>query len=176
MNDFRIVIHGYCIHFFDSVVFIGLQCPIPNAPCNFQRLLHKQLCLLELFQQGSRPFQGVPMHFVGWTPPPMLESQWCPKILEAKCTNKGRLTHSICCAWAWSSSDSNFAFFFTLPKAFFSFRFCLACGLLKIRTFITWWFYCLGPPTRIEGQPNLPTPMWSPCLLSKCWRSSHLAA
>jgi hypothetical protein len=38
MNDFGIVILGYYIHFFDSVVFIGLQCPIPSAPCKFQRL------------------------------------------------------------------------------------------------------------------------------------------
>ncbi len=37
MNGFGIVILGYCIHFFDSVVFIRLQCPIPSAPCNFQR-------------------------------------------------------------------------------------------------------------------------------------------
>ncbi len=38
MNDFGIMILGYCIHFFDSVAFIGLQCPILNTPCNFQRL------------------------------------------------------------------------------------------------------------------------------------------
>jgi hypothetical protein len=58
------------------------------------------------------------------------------KISEAKRTNKGRLTCSICCAWAWSSSHCNSAFFFTLLRAFFSFRFYLACGLLKIRAFI----------------------------------------
>ncbi len=38
MNDFRIVILGYYIHFFDSVAFIGFQCLIPNAPCKFQKL------------------------------------------------------------------------------------------------------------------------------------------
>ncbi len=38
MNDFGIVILGYCIHFFDSVAFIRLQCLISNAPCNFQWL------------------------------------------------------------------------------------------------------------------------------------------
>jgi hypothetical protein len=38
MNDFKIVILGYCIHFFDSIVFIGFQCPIPSTPCKFQRL------------------------------------------------------------------------------------------------------------------------------------------
>ncbi len=38
MNDFRIMILGYCIHFFDSVAFIGLQCPISNAPCKFEKL------------------------------------------------------------------------------------------------------------------------------------------
>ncbi len=37
MNDFKIVILGYYIHLFDSIAFIGLQCPILNAPCNLQR-------------------------------------------------------------------------------------------------------------------------------------------
>ncbi len=37
MNDFGIMILGYCIHFFDSDVFIGLQCLISSAPCKFQR-------------------------------------------------------------------------------------------------------------------------------------------
>ncbi len=34
-------------------------------PMQLSKALHKQLCLLELSQQGSRPFQGAPMHFVG---------------------------------------------------------------------------------------------------------------
>ncbi len=38
MNDFGIVILGYCIHFFDLVAFIGLYCLILSAPCNFQKL------------------------------------------------------------------------------------------------------------------------------------------
>jgi hypothetical protein len=38
MNDFGIVILGYCIHFFGLVAFIGLQCLILNTPCNFLRL------------------------------------------------------------------------------------------------------------------------------------------
>jgi hypothetical protein len=37
MNDFGIVILGYCIHFFGLVAFFGLQCLISNTPCNFQR-------------------------------------------------------------------------------------------------------------------------------------------
>jgi hypothetical protein len=53
------------------------------------------------------------------------------KSSKAKHTNKGYLTYSICYVWAWGSSHSNFAFFFTLSKALFSFRFCLTCGLLK---------------------------------------------
>jgi hypothetical protein len=48
--------------------------------------------------------------------------------------------------------------------------------LLKIQAFTAWWFCCLGPLTWVEGRPYLPTFMWSPCLLSKCWRSSHLIA
>ncbi len=127
-------------------------------PMQLSKVLHKQLCLPELFQQAFHLFQGAPMHFVGWTPPPMLESNWClTRTQEAKCTNKGRVTCFICCTWAWSSSHSNSAFLFTLSRAFFSFHFCLACGLLKIWTFIVWWFCCLGPPTWVEGRPNLPT-------------------
>ncbi len=46
MNDFIIVIFGYYIHFFDSVVFIGLQCPILNTPCKFQKLcISNSTCL-----------------------------------------------------------------------------------------------------------------------------------
>jgi hypothetical protein len=38
MNDFGIMILGYYIQFFSSVMLIELQCPISNSPCNFQRL------------------------------------------------------------------------------------------------------------------------------------------
>jgi hypothetical protein len=80
------------------------------------------------------------------------------KISEAKRTNKGHLTCSIYCTWAWSSSHFNSTFFFTLSRAFFPFCFCLACGLLKIQAFITWWFCCLGPPTQEkDDQICLPT-------------------
>ncbi len=150
-----------------------------NSECPMQLLkaLHKQLYLLELSQQGFRPFQGMSMHFVGWTPTPHAEIPMIPnKILEAKCTSKGRLTCSICYTWAWSSSHFNSIFFFTLSIAFFSFYFCLACGLLKIWMFIARWFCCLGPLTQIEGRPYLPTSMQSLCLLSKCWWSNHLVA
>jgi hypothetical protein len=95
--------------------------------------------------------------------------------LEVKSTNKGRLTCSICCTWVLSSSHSKSIFFFTQSRAFFSFHFCLTCGLLKIQAFTTWWFCYLGPPTRVEERPYLPTSMWSMCLLSKCWQSNHLA-
>ncbi len=138
-------------------------------PMQLSKALHRQLCLPKLFQQGFCPSQGAPMHFVGWTPNPHVGiPMMLNKILKLKCTNKGRLTCSIFCAWAWSSSHSNFTFFFTISRAFFSLCFCLACKLLKIRAFIAWWFCCLGPPTWVEGWPYLPTSMWSPCLLSKC--------
>jgi hypothetical protein len=54
--------------------------PMSNSkrPMQVSKALHKQFYLLQLSQQGSHPFQSVPMHFMGWTPPPMLESQWCP--------------------------------------------------------------------------------------------------
>jgi len=176
MNDFGIVILGYCIHFFDLIMFIGLQCPILNTPCNFQKLcISNSTCpnclnkVFILFKVRSCTLWDEPH-------PPCRNPNDANKILEAKHTNKGCLICSICCAWAWSSFHSNSVFFFTLSRAFFSFHFCLACGLLKIRMFIAWWFCCLGPPTRIEGQPDLPTSMWIPCLLSKCWWSSHLVA
>ncbi len=49
----------------------------------------------------------------GMNPTPHVKIPMIPnKISKAKCTNKGRLTYSICCAWAWSSSHSNFVFCF----------------------------------------------------------------
>ncbi len=59
MNDFKIVILGYYIHLFDSIAFIGLQCPILNTPCNFQRFcINNYDCPNS--QQGSRPFKACP--------------------------------------------------------------------------------------------------------------------
>ncbi len=131
MNDFRIVILRYCIHFFDLVTFIGFQCPIPSAPCNFQRLCISNYtcpnCLNEVFIL----FKPCPCTL--WDEPtphagiPMMPN----KISEVKHTNKGHLTCSICCAWVWSPSHFNSAFFFTLSRAFFSFHFCLTCGVAQ---------------------------------------------
>jgi hypothetical protein len=115
--------------------FLWLSCiywtPMSNSkhPVQLSNALHKQLCLLELFQQGSRPSQGAPMHFVGWTPPPMRESQWCPtRFQRLKRTNKGHLTYSICYTWVWSSFHFNFVFFFTWSKTFFHSTFALHVG------------------------------------------------
>ncbi len=36
MNDFKIMIFGYCIHFFDLIAFIGLKCPILSAHATFK--------------------------------------------------------------------------------------------------------------------------------------------
>jgi hypothetical protein len=64
--------------------FLWLGCvywtPMSNSehPMQVSKALHKQIYLPELFQRGFHPFQSMPMHFMGWTPPPMLESQWCP--------------------------------------------------------------------------------------------------
>ncbi len=100
----------------------------------------------------------------GMNPTPHAGISMMPnKISKVKRTDKGHLTYSICCAWAWSSSHSNSTFFFTLLIAFFSFCFCFTCGLFKIRTFIAWWFCCLGPPTRVEGRPDLPSSMQNLC-------------
>jgi len=176
MNDFKIVILGYYIHFFDSVAFIGFRCLISSTPCNFQMLCISNYACPNWLNKVFVLFKAHPCTL--WDEPhphariPMMPN----KISEAKRTNKGHLTYSICCASAWSSSHSNFAFFFILSRALFSFCFCLACGLLKIWVFIAWWFYCLSSPTWIEGWPNLPTSMWNPYLLFKCWWSSHLAA
>ncbi len=35
-----------------------------ERPMQVSKALHKQFYLPELSQQGYRPFQGVPMHFV----------------------------------------------------------------------------------------------------------------
>ncbi len=126
------VILGYCIHFFDSVAFIKLQCPIPSAPCNFQRLCISNYACSNCFNKVFVLFKARPCTL--WDEPhphagiPMMPN----KISEAKRTNKGCLTCLISCAWAWSSSHSNFTSFFTLSIALFSFYFCITCGLFII--------------------------------------------
>jgi hypothetical protein len=95
--------------------------PMSNSkhPMQLSKAFHKQLCLPKLPQQDFRPFKLRPR--ILWDEPhphariPMMPNN----ISEAKRTNKGRLTCSICCAWAWSSSHFNFAFFFTLLRGFF---------------------------------------------------------
>jgi hypothetical protein len=52
-------------------------------------------------------------------------------ISKVKCTNKGHLTCSICCAWAWSSSHFNSTFFFTLSRPFFHSTLALHVGCSK---------------------------------------------
>ncbi len=68
--------------------------------------------------------------------------------------------YGICCIWAWSSSHFNFIFF-THSRVFFSFHFCLACGVFKIWTFIKSWSYCLAPSKMSTWTP------WFPGLHSK---------
>jgi len=60
MNDFGIVILGYCIHFSDLVAFIRLQCPIPSAPCNFQRLCISNSAYSNYFNKGLILFKAHP--------------------------------------------------------------------------------------------------------------------
>ncbi len=36
-----------------------------KRPMQLSEVLHRQLCLPKLRQQGFHPFQGAPMHFVG---------------------------------------------------------------------------------------------------------------
>ncbi len=139
MNDFEVMILGYCIHFLNSVVFIGLQCPILSAPCKFQRFcINNPTTCPNCLNKVLILFKACPC--ILWDEPhphariPMMPN----KISKAKRTNKGHLTCSIYCTWAWSSSHFNSTFFFTLSRAFFPFCFCLACGLLKIQAFITW--------------------------------------
>ncbi len=65
MNDFGIMILGYCIHFFDSVVFIELQCPISSAPCKFQRLCVSNSTCLNCLNKVVVLFKACPCTFVG---------------------------------------------------------------------------------------------------------------
>jgi hypothetical protein len=133
MNDFTIMIFGYYIHFFGSVAFIGVQCLIPSAPCNFERLCISNFDCPNCFNKVVILFKACPCTLCGMNPTPYVGISMMPnKISEAKRTNKGYLTYSICCTWASSSSHFNSAFFFTQSRAFFSFHFCFACGLLKI--------------------------------------------
>jgi len=133
MNDFWIVILRYCIHFFGLVAFIRFQCLILNTPCNLQRFYIGNLACLNCVNKVIVLFKVCPCTL--WDEPhPSSRNPMMPnKILEAKHTNKGHLTYSICCAWAWNSSHSNSTFFFIRSRAFFSFRFCLGCSRPKFK-------------------------------------------
>ncbi len=158
MNDFGIMILGYCIHFFGSWLCLldsNVEFWTPHA--TFKGFAHA-IMLARIVSTRFSSFSKSTHALCGMNPTPHVKIPMMPnKISKAKHTNKGHLTYSICCIWAWSSSHSNSIFFFTLSKAFFSFHFCLACELLKIWTFIAWWFCSLGPPTWVEWWTNLPT-------------------
>jgi hypothetical protein len=137
MNDFGIMILGYCIQFFGLITLIRFQCPIPNVPCSFQRFCIGNFAWSNCLNKVSSSSRCVNA-LCGMNPTPHVRIPMMPnKILKVKHTNKGCLTYSICCAWAWSSSHSNSTFFFIQLRALFSFRFCLACKLFKIQMFIT---------------------------------------
>ncbi len=138
-----------------------------NAPCNFQKIytcnfvcpiyLNKVFILFKvcpcILWMNPIPHAGIPM--------------MPNNILKVKCINKGHLTCGICYVWAWSSSHYNYVFFFIWPRAFFSFRFCLAYGLFKIRAFIELWSCCLGTPWRINGYSDFLVYIRRECVRSK---------
>jgi hypothetical protein len=97
MNDFKIMILGYCIHFFDLVVFIRLQCPIPSAPCNFQSFCISNFACLNCFNKGLVLLKACPCSLRDEPHPHARIPMMLNKISKAKHTNKGRLTCSICC-------------------------------------------------------------------------------
>ncbi len=60
MNDFKIVILGYYIHFFGSVVLIKLQCPMSNGRCNFQRFCTTNSICLNCLNKVLILFKACP--------------------------------------------------------------------------------------------------------------------
>ncbi len=75
MNDFEIMILGYCIHFFDLVAFIGFQCPIPSTPCNFQRLCISNFACSNCLNKVFVLFKACPCTLWDEPHPPLLKSQ-----------------------------------------------------------------------------------------------------
>jgi hypothetical protein len=96
------------------------------------KVLHRQLCLFELPQQGFHPFQNTHHALCGMNPTPHAGIPMMPNnILKAKHTNKGCLTCGICCTWAWNSSHFNFIFFSLNQGPFFHSTFALHPGCSK---------------------------------------------
>jgi len=60
MNESEIVILAYCIHFFDLVMFIGLQCPILNAPCKYPRFCISNYTCPNCFNKVFILFKACP--------------------------------------------------------------------------------------------------------------------
>ncbi len=139
-----------------------------NAPCNFWKLCIGNYTCPNCLNKLSILFKAHPCTL--WDEPqPHAKIQVMPNnISKAKRTNKRHLTCGICYAWAWSSSHFYFIFFCTWSKAFFSFFFSLACGLLKIQTFKKPWSYCLGSPRWVDGCFDFLACIRKECVHSKC--------
>ncbi len=60
MNDFGIVILGYCIHFFGLIALIWLQCLILSTPCNFQKLCISNFVCLNFVNKVFILFKACP--------------------------------------------------------------------------------------------------------------------
>jgi hypothetical protein len=71
INDFKIVILGYCVHLFGLVAFIRFQCPILNASCNFQSLWIGDYFCLNFFNKVFIIFKVHPCTLWDETPPPL---------------------------------------------------------------------------------------------------------
>jgi hypothetical protein len=175
INNFWIVILQYCIFLFCSTTLIRFWCPIPNTPCNFEKFYIGNSACSNCFNKVVIFLKSGPS-ICGMSPIPHVRMPMMfNNMLRVNHTNKGCCTSCICCTWVWSSSHLYFAFVFTQSKAFFSFLFCLACRLFKIKTFIEVWSCHLRHPRRIDGCQDLPNCIWRPCVWSKCLRSNHLA-
>jgi hypothetical protein len=131
--------------------------------------LHNQSYSLQLFWQDHHLFSICENVLCGINPNPHIHMLMIYNNLsEANLTNKSCQTFLGHYILIWSQSHSASNFFFIWSTILFSLQICHACKLFKIWAFMAWWFCHLGLRRCVKGWPNLPTYMWSPCLLSKC--------
>ncbi len=172
LNCYTLILHTFLL--FDYTYWI----PMSNSehPCNFEKFCIGNFTCSNCFNKVVIFRKPHPCTL--WDDPtPQARMLMMPNNMsEVKQKNKGCYTSCICYAWLWNSFHWDSTFFFIRSKAFFSFLFCLACGLFKIQTFVEVWSCCPKPSRWIYGYPNLHSCIWRPYVWSKCLRNNHLAA
>jgi len=109
---------------------------------------------------------------------PKFQALWtntCNNCYEANLTKVGFGNYGHCSVIINSVSHSHWALTRTWLITFWSFCLYTAMVFLKMWTFILTWFWCWGPPLKVESLQGLAFSTTKPCTSFKCLVNNHLA-